>query len=147
MSQKINWIVFCMTRALILKAWCYCKTLAGILALLWLETFPFQLRNSGFWTSNQLHEDYSCRNSSGFTPDSLFICFWADTSVLQLYIFPDSGIISHFVELSIHSDGGLPKIWCEIFYFKRFKTCGCFKTFLSMIKAPCSSFCPLYSNT
>lgn len=32
-----------------------------------------------------------------------------------------------------------------IFYFKRFKTCGCFKTFLSMIKASCSLFCPLYS--
>ena len=46
-----------MTRTSILEAWCYCKTLAGILAFLWLGTFPFPERNSGYWTSNQHKED------------------------------------------------------------------------------------------
>ena len=49
-------------------------------------------------------------HSDCIAPDSHRIpfssAFEADTSVLQLYIFPDSGIISHFVELSIRSDGG-----------------------------------------
>ena len=75
-------------------------TQAGLLTS-FIAALPFPVSQ---WIAGPL--PYTGLHRSGFAPDSLFICFWADTSVLQLYIFPDSRIISHFVELSIRSDGG-----------------------------------------
>ena len=47
--------------------------------------------------------------------------------MLQLYIFPDSEIISHFVELSIRSDGGAVYILMWDFYYRYLGVGGCSK--------------------
>lgn len=45
--------------------------LAGILTFLWFEAFPFPNRNSGHDFQTNFMRIYSCRYSSGFSPDSL----------------------------------------------------------------------------
>lgn len=63
---------------LFLEDRCSNNYLAGFLALLWL-TPSHSRTNSGKRLSTNKNEDHSCRNSSGFSQDSLFILIAMNT--------------------------------------------------------------------